>query len=235
MCGYIPYLDQTLIVLTGTIELSYCYSLKGNKSPPIGVAMTIQGSLICPVTGTLFMELPELPISNSVDFYTHHRQDKDLYTRHKQQKDFYTRHRQPKICILTMDKISIRQHKILYSLKEYYLYSPQTTHDFILATDTQDSILATDNTKISMLITDNTKISTLTQDLILNTHNTIFYTRHEHKIFILTTHKIFILATDNTKISIFATDKISILATDNTKILYSPQTTQRYYTRHRQH
>ena len=31
----------------------------------MGVAMTIQGSLICPVTGTLFMELPELLISNS--------------------------------------------------------------------------------------------------------------------------------------------------------------------------
>ena len=68
MCGY-PYLDQTLIVLTGTIEPSYCYSLKGNKSHPIGVAMTIQGSLICPVTGTLFMELPELPISNSVQCF----------------------------------------------------------------------------------------------------------------------------------------------------------------------
>ena len=27
--------------------------------------MTIQGNLICPVTGTLFMELPELPISDS--------------------------------------------------------------------------------------------------------------------------------------------------------------------------
>ena len=65
MCGYIPYLDQTLIVPSGTIEPSYCYSLKGNKLSPMGVAMTIQGSLICPVTGTLFMELPELPISNS--------------------------------------------------------------------------------------------------------------------------------------------------------------------------
>ena len=31
-CGYIPYLDQTLIVLTGTIEPSYCYSLKGNSN-----------------------------------------------------------------------------------------------------------------------------------------------------------------------------------------------------------
>ena len=33
VCGYIPYLDQTLIVLTGTIEPSYSYSLKGNKLP----------------------------------------------------------------------------------------------------------------------------------------------------------------------------------------------------------
>ena len=55
-------------VLTGTIERSYSYSLKGNKLPPMGVAMTIQGSLICPVTGILFMELPELPISNNALF-----------------------------------------------------------------------------------------------------------------------------------------------------------------------
>ena len=33
VCGYIPYLDQTLIVLTATIERSYSYSLKGNELP----------------------------------------------------------------------------------------------------------------------------------------------------------------------------------------------------------
>ena len=52
------------MVLTGTIESSYLYSLKFNKLPLI-IAMTIPGNLICPVTGTHFMELPELPISNS--------------------------------------------------------------------------------------------------------------------------------------------------------------------------
>ena len=113
---------------------------------------------------------------------------------------------------------------------------PQYTSHKITTLTTQHkiSILAIEN--VTFLYSPLTRFlysPQTTQDSILVTDNTRFYTHHrQHKISILVTHNTRFLYTP---IYLPRRTQDSILITDNTRFLYSSHTTQDFYTHHRQH